>query len=176
VRTKHTPAEVKAVADDLTDWHSIPGVQAAGLPYGGGLSAIRLTLAPGSEPEADRVIAKYGDLISIEISFHDYIPEGCGGTPVANPCVSASMTTEALPSSPTLTATLEFPPSFGQREEAPGQLRVRNTGTEDLAFYGSGSGTAGNIFDPVTGSQVGEFRGAFTADLHPWLFLAGATT
>jgi hypothetical protein len=109
---------VAAVAAELADWHSIAGVVGASLPYGGGLSAIRLTLAPGSEPEADRLLAKYGDL---------------------------------------------------------GQLQVLNTGTADLAFYGSGSGRSGNLFDPVTGEQVGEFRGAFTADLHPWLFPVGAS-
>jgi hypothetical protein len=174
VRTPHKPAEVAAVAAELADWHSIAGIVGASLPYGGGLSAIRLTLAPGSEPEADRLIAKHGDLISIEISFHDYIPEGCGGSSVQNPCSYAGIAT-APPPSATLTATLDFPETFGQGDEASGQLQVLNTGTADLAFYGSGSGTSGNLFDPVTGEQVGAFRGAFTADLHPWLFPVGAS-
>jgi hypothetical protein len=175
VQTKHSPAEVAAVAADLADWHSIPEIQSASLPYSGGLPAIRLTLVPGSESVADRLIAKYGDLVSIEIAFHDYIPEGCGGSPVQNPCWSDAAAATTPPTSPTVTATLDFPASFGQRDEAQGYVRVQNAGGVDLAFYGSGSGIGGNVVDAATGEQVGEFRGAFTADLHPWLFPVGAS-
>jgi hypothetical protein len=174
-QANHTPAEVFAVAEDLGDWQRIPGVVGSSLPYDGGLPAIRLTMAPGSEAKADLLIAKYGDLVSIEISYIDYLPAGCG-SPSANPCTIKASQPLLPPTSPTVTATLEMPVSFGQSAEANGSFRVTNSGATDLAFYGSGSGLSGSIIDPASGTTVGEFRGSFTADLHPWLFAAGTTT
>jgi hypothetical protein len=173
-QANHTPAEVAAVAGDLGDWQRIPGVVGSSLPYDGGLPAIRLTMAPGSEAKADLLIAKYGDLVSIEISYIDYFPAGCG-SPSANPCSIQASQPLLPPTSPTVTATLEMPASFSQSAEANGSFRVTNSGTTDLAFYGSGSGLGGSIIDPASGTTIGEFRGSFTADLHPWLFPVGTT-
>jgi hypothetical protein len=171
----HTPTEVAALAGDLANWQSVHNVVGSSLPRDMELPVILITMPPGGEEEADRLIAKYGDLVSIEISYKDYVPEGCGPASLANPCSSGGSQPLLPPMSSTVTATLEMPPSFSQSAEASGSLRVTNSGSADLAFSGSGSGVGGSIVDAVSGKTVGEFRGAFTADLHPWSFLAGTT-
>jgi hypothetical protein len=172
----HTPAEVVELAGDLANWQSIHGVVDSSLPHDMELPVILITMPPGGEEEADRLIAKYGDLVSIEISYKDYVPEGCGLASLANPCSSQAWQAELPPTSPTVTATLEMPVSFGQSAEAGGSLRVTNSGSTDLAIYGSSGGLGGWIIDPASGNTVGEFRGAFPADLNAWLFSAGTTS
>jgi hypothetical protein len=168
VEVNHTPAEVRRTVDDIN------ASNAAGylIELYPGMPFVDLRFPPGSEPKADKLIDTYGDLVRISVAEQNYLPKGCPNDQPLTPCQTVG---PSVPLNPVITAKLEIGPTMNQSEEARGNLKITNAGSEVFTIMGSGSGAAGEIVDPATNEVVGNFRGAFTADLAQFRLESGQT-
>lgn len=75
VPTRHSRKERQAIEDEI-----IAGLGANNnlIAYGLGGQTVIIGLPPGQEPQADALVARYGDVLDIEIGGRRYVPEGCG--------------------------------------------------------------------------------------------------
>lgn len=163
-------AEMRAAIDEMNEAKvlSWPLEHSNGMPY------IGFELPPGSERQADELYDTYGDLLRIRMGAGTYIPTGCAEPRPTIACWGTAPMPAVEPGT-TVTARLEIEPTLRQDQLGGGVVVVTNHGSEPIASYGSGSGGSATIIDASTRHIVGQYVGAFTADLAEWRVEPGET-
>jgi hypothetical protein len=120
---------------------------------GNGANSISVDLLPGREPLASQLLARFGDIVEIEIGETTY----CGGPAISRRCDELPGT-DALPPGLSLSLRLERS-SIRATEGLGGELTIRNDAA-NLFEMEPGQPLTAEIVSPGTRTVVGTYSGA----------------
>jgi hypothetical protein len=172
VASAHSPADVQRVAQELaTEVKAhLAGIESFSQSWGPGDSSVFIGLGPGQEERAAAFVARWGELIAIDLAGRPYVPKGCGTPPPPIPCPDLTSAKDAA-SSGLNVAIVGAPASMARSATGQAKVEITNTGSAHFSMD-TGQPIVGVIVASGTATVVGVNSGGiagtgYLVDLAP---------